>query len=108
MFRRVISALSLMVLASSASAGSSSGIVAGIYANDDDTIIFFAGSHEGKPACSTVGDSLALSLATPAGRAMYAMLLSAQAQGKSVSVGGTGTCSATPDRESPRYIAVFP
>jgi hypothetical protein len=106
--RLAIAALSFLVLVDSANAGSSSGIVAVIYAHEGDVVMFVACSHQGRPACSTIGNDWAISLATPTGKAMYAMLLSAQAQGKPVNVVGTDTCSAYGDREAPRYISVLP
>lgn len=98
--------VSLSLLAGSANAGTSTGPIAMIMAHVGDIVIFDAGSHQGKPACHTVGEQWALSLATPTGRAMYALLLSAQIQGKSVSVTGSGTCSAWGDRESPLFIII--
>lgn len=91
---------------SSANAGSSSGPVTHIYAHVGDVVMFAAGYNQSKPACSTVGDEWALSLATQTGRAMYALILSAHAQGKSIDVGGTNQCSAWGDREAPYYIHI--
>lgn len=85
-------------------AGSSSGQIGRIYANEGDTIMFSAGPHQDKPACSTVGDEWALSLSTDTGKSMYALLLMAKAQGKAVSVQGHGVCSAWGDRETPFVI----
>lgn len=67
-------------------------------------VVFFTldGGHTSKPACSA--DSWALSLSTHSGRAMYALLLSAQSQGKQVWVHGTGACAAWGDREEPQYV----
>jgi hypothetical protein len=87
-------------------AGSSVGVVTRIYAHSGDVILFSAGSHQGKPACSTAADEWAFSLSTQSGKAMYALLLTAYAQGKQVAVVGTGTCSAWGDRESPVYIYI--
>jgi hypothetical protein len=91
-----------------AHAGSSYGKITTIYAHTGDVILFGAGTHAGKPACSTVGDEWSISLATAAGRAMYALLLSAQAQGKAVTAMGANTCSAWGDRETPYFINLAP
>jgi hypothetical protein len=69
-------------------------------------VIFKIESHINKPACSTQGDDWALSLATDAGRAQYALLLSAQAQGRSVWVTGANNCAAWGDREAPSWVFV--
>lgn len=94
----------LATLADSASAGSSTGTVAQILVVTGDVVTFSAGSHQGKSACSTTADDWAFSLTTASGKAMYALLLSAQAQGKSIGVVGTQACTAWPDRETPQYI----
>lgn len=68
-----------------------------------DGVVFLStnpSTHTGKPACSSLGDQWALSLANGSGKAMYAMLLSAQAQGLKIHVYGTGNCDVWPDRES--------
>ena len=56
-------------------------------------------THTNKPLCSSQGDEWALSLAN-GGKAIYAMLLSAQAQGLKIQVYGTGNCNVWGDRES--------
>jgi len=68
MFRSAIGILSLLALVSSANAGSSNGVVAAMYAHEGDVVIFSAGSHQGKPACSTIGDDWAISLTHQQGR----------------------------------------
>ena len=109
-----VALVSFLVFAGSANAsGSSSGQVTGILvvsapwaapSPSSDVAVFSAGSHSGKPACSVIGDDWSISLTTPSGRAMYALILSAQAQGKSVNVAGSNTCSAWGDRETPVWI----
>src|SRR5579863_7304982 len=48
-------------------------------------------------ACNTGGFwSFTLDLSTPTGVNLYALLLSAQAQGKTIAVYGTGACSQDP------------
>ena len=65
----------------SAFAGTSNGEVTIVYARAGDVVFFSAGSHPNKPACSNAADEWAFSLSTPAGKAMFATLLAAQAQG---------------------------
>jgi hypothetical protein len=104
----VLVALILGLCSFSALAGSGAGTVTVLRAHSSDIIMFkLSGGHVGKPACATAtSDSWALSLTTHTGRAMYALLLSAQAQGKGVQVSGTGDCSAWPDREAPIWIYI--
>jgi len=80
--------LLLLSFSALANAGNSSGVVTKIYAHADDIVMFGAGVHNNRPACS--GDEWAFSVATPTGRAMLALLLSAHAQGKPVNVDGMG------------------
>ena len=107
----------LVVLAgfsNTALAGTSSGKVTNIYAhvsnsaygNADGAILFAAGPHVNKPSCSIVGDEWSISLGTEHGKAMYSMLLSAAAMGKSVFVEGEGNCNGWSDRESPKYMRI--
>lgn len=105
--KKLLSILFVWVaMANAAFAGVSSGQVTQVMAHVGDIIIFEAGSHTGKPACSTSGDGWALSLSTNTGRSMYALILMARAQGKTITVVGEnpGVCSAWGDREAPRYI----
>ena len=97
---------SLLIFASSVNAGSSSGLVTLVMAHVGDVIIFSAGPHQNKPACSTAGEDWAFSLSTQTGKAMYALILSAQAQGKQINVMGTNTCPAWGDREAPAYVYI--
>ncbi len=90
-------------------AGNSNGKVEFLMVHTGDVVIFSAGAHQSKPGCSRVGNawgSWALSLKTESGKAMYAMLLSAQAQSQSVKVIGESACKAWGDRESPRHMTV--
>lgn len=87
-------------------AGGSSGTVTMVMAHAGNIVMFDAGVHTEKPACSVVGNQWALSLSTDDGKAKYAMLLAAAAQNKKVSVYGTGLCSAWPDRETPLYVSI--
>ena len=105
-----LTSLLTLALSSVAVAGHSEGKVTMLMAHVGDLVMFRAGVHHNKPACSTVGDEWVISLKTETGRAMYSLLLSAQAQGKSVSVIGPEngaqpqSCPAWPDRESPIYV----
>jgi hypothetical protein len=101
----IVSALISLATSLSVSAGSGNGKVVHLMVHTGDVVLFgLDGPHNDKPACS--GDQWALSLATPTGRAQYALLLSAHAQQKVVHVAGAGDCGAWGDRERPFYIWV--
>ena len=76
--------------------------------NNQGVIMFKTENNFNKAACSTVeeGRQWALSLATEHGRAMYSLLLSAQAQDLDVTVIGANDCAAWGDRERPEYIHI--
>lgn len=101
---QMVLGLAAMFSWSAAMAGDGAGKVIQLMAHTGDIVIFsLDGGHTGRPACSAPG-TWALSLSTQSGRAMYALLLSAQSQGKQVSVHGTGACGAWGDREEPQYL----
>lgn len=102
----IVALLSFSVFVSPAHAGRSAGQVTQIIAHEGDVVMFSSGFHQDKPLCSTVGEDWALSLSTQAGKAMYALVLSAHAQGKPINVIGSGTCAAWGDREAPRYVYI--
>jgi len=106
--KRMTIAISLLFVANGAVAGvgSSTGKVQSINVEQGAVFMFSAGTHNNKPACSTVGNDWAVSLATADGKAMYAMVLSAASQGQTVSVVGTNGCNVWPDRETPMYMWV--
>ena len=108
----------LLLMSSKASAGYGTGTITSLFAhaqggNGAGTIMFTITVHEQAPSCSTVGDpsEWAFSLNTEHGKAMYSMLLSAQAQNKEVTVSGwgngeAGNCDDWGDRERPKYIRI--
>ena len=75
----------------------------GAYSSSTQGLVFFTtAQHINLPGCS--GIQWAFSLDTVRGRMWYALLLSAKAQGKSVTVYGDGTCGDWSDRERPYYL----
>ena len=97
-------ALLLLMPVGIAYAGNGSGLINKIGVRQADVVVFNVENHTDKPDCNTVGDEWSISLATENGKSMYALLLSAAAQHKSVAVVGTGECQAWSDRETPLYI----
>lgn len=100
----IISSIVTLTIFGNAHAGSSSGAVSMLMVHSPEIVIFRAGTHLNKPACSTAGEDWAISLNSHSGRAIYAMLLTAKSQNKNVTVIGQGICSAWGDREAPLYI----
>jgi hypothetical protein len=101
---RTCSALILLFSSYICFAGVGQGNVAFLFptTNTDGGVVFIglagANAHTNKPVCS--GIEWALSLATPGGRGVYATLLSAQAQGRPVTLYGFNNCNVWGDRES--------
>jgi hypothetical protein len=57
--------------------------------------LFSAGQHQNKPGCQILnggGEGWAINVYSGHGKAMLALILSAQAQGKTITVWGNGTC----------------
>lgn len=106
--KHILSILATTALFSTAQAGTSTGPVTNIFMHSPDIIMFQAGAVSGAPACSANSQQWAISLSDPAGKGFLAVLLSAQAQGKSVKVHGYfNTCRDWGDRELPSYIMMI-
>lgn len=108
---KVLTTLLLAALALPALAGTGSGSIIRIYihspngsysSSTEGVVMFSMSQHLNPPSCSS--SEWAFSLDTARGRMMYALLLSAKAQKKSVIIQGDGTCSDWSDREKPYYI----
>jgi hypothetical protein len=107
--KSIIFSIVLLIISSAAFSGDGSGFVTRIYAHEKDNgngVIMFATQNHtvGDAKCSS--SEWAFDAHNDHGKAMYALLLSAAAQGKTVIVSGKGTCDAWGDRESPSYIYV--
>lgn len=86
-------------------AGSSSGPVEALTVNTLSKVFFAAGTRAGAPGCAT-NPQWALDATTAEGKAMYAMILTAKALEKNVTVTGNNTCSVQPDRETVQFMQV--
>ena len=105
--RQFLVFLNTSVLLTCAQAGTSTGPVTNIFMHTPDVVMFKAGTASGSPNCSPFSE-WAIKLSDPAGKGFLAILLSAQAQGKSVKVlGYTNTCRDWGDRELPSYIMIL-
>lgn len=87
----------------SMAAGVSTGKVTTVIVNASNFLFFTAGSKSGSPACG-LNDQWAISLDTPKGKSVYALLLSAKASDTAVTVVGTASCAGWGDREDVLYI----
>lgn len=106
--RNLLTFVATAVLLNSAHAGAASGKVTGIFMHSPDIVMFAAGPINGAPACASSTQQWAIKLSDPAGKGFLAILLSAQAQGKSVYVQGySNTCRDAGDRELPTYIVII-
>ncbi len=106
--KKLLCALLLAAVQLPASAaGNSTGTVSYLFVHDPGVLMFAAGTQTTPIACSTQGQ-WAVDLSTTMGKNIYAMLLSAQSQGQTVTVAGSGVCSAWGDREKPLYVYVQP
>jgi hypothetical protein len=108
----VMIALLVMLVSGTVFAGDSTGKVTRIMVHQAGSsgvgavVMFTAGTMTDKAACSTQANQWAISLEGNKGKAMYAMLLAAKAQGTTVGVRGSGDCNDWSDRERPIYIWV--
>ncbi len=71
-------------------------------------LVTLTNTHHGQPACANAGDQRwALNPATEWGKAMLAVLLTAQSTGKTVEAFGTNTCSVMgTDHEDISYLRI--
>ena len=99
---RITAASVFAMLACTAHAGSSTGKVTTLIINGSNFLFFTAGAKAGSPGCGN-NNQWAINLATARGKTIYALLLSAQAQDRTVTVVGGNTCNGWGDREDVAY-----
>ena len=88
--------------------GSSEGLVTSI-TSYQHLIFFTSGSHIGQPTCNSQysgGPGWAFNTYNINGKNLYAMLLAAQAGGRSISVTGSGACQDWFSLETPYSIEI--
>lgn len=106
--KQLLAFIAATTLLTSVQAGSASGVVRYVTIHSPDIVMFSAGPIGGAPSCASGTNQWAIKLSDPAGKGFLAILLSAQAQGKSVYVHGySNTCRDWGDRELPTYIAII-
>jgi hypothetical protein len=101
---RILSFLAAAVFSSGAIAGSADeGVVIQVFSVYNGRLLFsHSGTTHNRPACATSG--WAIDGTTPAGQMMVASLLTAIAQGRRISIIGTGACDLWGDSETVYYF----
>ncbi len=102
---KTIAATILFTVTCSSHAGSSLGKVGTLLINSSNYLFFTAGTKSGSPPCGN-NNEWAINLATAQGKTIYALLLAAQAQDKTVLVAGNNTCNNWGDREDVLYASI--
>lgn len=87
------------ISATPALASEKSGLIIDLQIEGSTGIFGLSGPSPNKPACA-LWERFSFDLSVPAGQAMLAYLLSAQAVGKRITVYGTGSCVQTPNVET--------
>ena len=108
--RRVVCLAALVGFAGTPAAASvaQAGTVYQVTTTDTGVVYFWQrGTRSPQPSCGAGFPARwAFSSTTPAGQSMLALLLSANASGKSVVVAGKGSCDVAGDTESVSYIYI--
>jgi len=111
-FRRFAALFAAAFLASGSGGAwaqsSQSGTVLRLHVRGSDGLVYFyvSGLRSAPPACATQPYWVIPNEASTAARQQLALLMMAEATGKSVIVYGTGACSRWPDGESVLEVAV--
>lgn len=91
-----------LTFGSTSFAGSSSGKVTTLIVNASNYLFFTVGTKIGSPVCGN-NNEWAINLGTAQGKSIYALLLAAKAQDKTVYIAGNNTCNNWGDREDVLY-----
>ena len=100
--------LGLMLVATSAVAGSGSGTVTDFIpgsAGSNAIFVFEASSTSGSPACDTT-QRFAIASTSPHYSTTVAAVMAAYGTGAAVSAVGLGTCNVLPNAEDLNYVCV--
>jgi hypothetical protein len=106
--KKLLTAVVTFITATSAYAGTSTGIVQNFHVMSAGKLFFYNGVIDGRPSCNN--GAWAVDLIGPnaaAGKAIYATILMAYSTGKTVFVQGKGTCDVWGDRETVEYVYVY-
>lgn len=104
-FARCLALTACALLPSIAFAGTGSGNVTQVGAIQSGVVIFITTTHSGAPVCGS-NYGWAINTGTASGKAIYALLLTAVNEGKTVTVQGANTCDAWADRETAAQLLI--
>lgn len=105
--KKLIAALLFAISAPSFAVGTANGEVNYIFVHSPNVLMFQVGATVSTPPACSTNNQWAVKLDTVVGKNLYALLLSAQAQGRNVQVYGTGLCDVWPDRERPYWARIL-
>jgi len=93
-----------------ASAGAQTGQITALRVRSTDGLIIveMSGPASAKPACAGFPYWLIADEKSNAGKQQLALLMAAQAGGKTVTIDGTGACTRWPDGETIGMVTVHP
>jgi hypothetical protein len=96
---------SLLMATSAQASSAAAGAISGLTAEQGRVFFTHSGTRTPLPSCHTVAPNRwVINGTTAAGQAMISVLLTLQAQGKSITVMGTGSCPDWGDTETVEYI----
>lgn len=107
--KKIIFGMLALLLTSSSFAGTQVGTVKTIMVRESDGLIYFilnGAAKTGSPACAGLGYWILKNETSLAAKQQYAMILSAQLTGKTVTVEGANACTRWPDGEDVRGISL--
>ena len=104
--KNVIFIVGLLLLSFQCLAGTSTGLISVIVVNAQDQVLVLAGPISGSPECATF-ERFVVDLSTENGKAMYSLILSAQAQSKKIRILGKNVCNVRSNAESIQYVEVI-
>jgi hypothetical protein len=105
--RQVIAATILAVAPIWAHGGNAGGNISYVHFMGNGVVLFsLNGFRNDTPACATITTRFAFNATTPVGKVQAAGLLTAYAQGKAITVFGTGACADWGDTESVSFFYV--
>lgn len=105
--KKLVAALLFAFTSSSFAVGTASGDVNYVFVHSPNVLMFQVGTTVSTPPTCSTQNQWAVKLDTTLGKNLYALLLSAQAQGRNVQVYGSGVCDAWPDRERPYWARII-
>lgn len=96
----------MLVFSSNTIAGhADNGNIYNLHFMSNGVVVFYStGNRVNPPACATQANRFAINATTEGGKVQLSGLMTAQAQGKSITVIGNDSCSAYSDSETVGYF----